>query len=106
MIRWKPSRLTRGLGVGLLAMGLAACSQQEQQAAAPQIEEKSFAVSPASASVKASFLTGELRDMKVTERVEQGTGKVVDPPKLRATLKIKNTSENQAASSNDSDLGM
>ena len=97
MIRWKPSRLTRGLGVGLLAMGLAACSQQEQQAAAPQIEEKSFAVSPASASVKASFLTGELRDMKVTERVEQGTGKVVDPPKLRATLKLKNTSDNQAA---------
>ncbi|OGB95904.1 MAG: hypothetical protein A3G35_00795 [candidate division NC10 bacterium RIFCSPLOWO2_12_FULL_66_18] len=46
--------------------------------------------------VKASFLTGELRDMTVQERVEQGTGKVVDPPKLRATLKLKNTSENQA----------
>ncbi len=29
--------------------------------------------------------------------MEQGTGKVVDLPKLGATLKLKNTSENQAA---------
>jgi len=85
------------VGAGLLAAGLAACGQKDEQASAPQVEERTIAVTPATASVKASFLTGELQDMKVTERVEKGSGKVVDPPKLWATLKLKNTSESQAA---------
>jgi hypothetical protein len=84
-------------GVGALAASLAACGQKAEQNAAPQVEEKTFALSPASAPVKAAFLTGELQDMKVTERVEQGTGKVVDPPKLVATLKLKNTSGDETA---------
>lgn len=85
------------VSAGLLAAGLAACGQKEEQAAAPQIEDKTFAVTPATAAVKAWFLTGELQELKVTERVEKGTGKVVDPPKLTATLKLKNISTNQAA---------
>jgi hypothetical protein len=85
------------VGAALLAAGLAACGQKEEQASAPQVEEKTIAVTPGTASVKASFLAGELQEMKVTERVEKGTGKVVDPPKLRATLKLKNASENRAA---------
>lgn len=83
--------------VGALTAGLAACGQKAEQSAAPQVEEKTFVLSPASASVKAAFLTGELQDMKVSERVEQGTGKVVDPPKLLATLKLKNTSRDETA---------
>lgn len=99
MTRRNASRTLVWLSGGLLAAGLAACSQQEQPAAAPQpqVEEKTFTVTPSTATAKASFLTGELQDMKVSERVEQGTGKVVDLPKLGATLKLKNTSENQAA---------
>ena len=85
-------------GAAVIAAALTACGQQEQQAGAPQVEEKTFALTPSTAAVKATFLTGELQDMKVTERVEKGTGKVVDPPKFWATLKLKNTSENQAAS--------
>lgn len=84
-------------GAALVAAGLAACGQQEQGTTAPQVEERTFAVTPSTASVKAAFLTGELQDLKVSERVDKGTGKVVDPPKLRATLKLKNTSESQAA---------
>jgi hypothetical protein len=84
-------------GVAVIAAALTACGQQEQQAGAPQVEEKTFALTPSTAAMKATFLTGELQDMKVTERVEKGTGKVVDPPKLWATLKLKNTSEDQAA---------
>lgn len=99
MIRPNTSNLILWLGVTLIAAGLAACSQQPQPAARQQsqAEEKTFTVTPSTAPVKASFLTGELQDMKVSERVERGTGKVVDLPKLRATLKLKNTSENQAA---------
>jgi len=85
------------VGAVLIGAGLTGCGQQEQKAAAPQVEEKTFALTPATARVKATFLTGELQDMKVTERVEKGSGKMVDPPKLWATLKLKNTSENQAA---------
>jgi len=85
------------LAGGLLAPGLAACSQQDQGGTVPQVEDKSFPVTPGTATVKAAFLTGELQDLRVTERVEKGSGKVVDPPKLRGTLKLKNTSGNQAA---------
>ncbi len=98
MMGIRPKSWIIGLGTAALVAGLAACGQKsETSGSAPQEEEKSFALTPASAAVKASFLTGELQEMKVTERVEKGTGKVVQAPKLTATLKLKNTSENQAA---------
>lgn len=96
MIRTRNKARILGLGAGFVAT-LAACGQKAEQSAAPQVQEKSFTVTPASASVKISFLTGQLQDVKVTERVEQGTGKVVDQPRLHATLKLKNTSPDQAA---------
>jgi len=86
------------LGFGtVLAAALAACGQQNTGTPTPAVEEKTFALAPASASVKAEFLAGQLQDMKVVERVEQGTGKVVEAPKLHATLKLKNTSTDQTA---------
>lgn len=78
-----------------VAISITACTRQEQ-AAAPSIELKTFALKPASAPVKIAFLTGELKDLKVTERVEQGSGTAVEPPRLRATLKVKNVSPDQA----------
>ncbi len=96
MMRTGASRVLVWVGAGIVAVGLAACSQQGQPAATPQVQEKTFPLTPATASVKASFLTGELQNMKVTERVEQGTERVVEPPRLRATLKLKNTSRDQA----------
>lgn len=91
--RWK----VWGIAALALGMGLAGCGQQAAQSTAPEIQHKTFALTPATVSVKASFLTGQLEDLKVTERVEQGTGKVVDPPKLRARLRLKNASADQAA---------
>lgn len=83
-----------GWSVVALALTLAACAQQERTAA-PSVETKTFALTPATASVKVSFLTGELKDLRVVEGVEQGTGTVVEPPKLRATLKLKNSAPDQ-----------
>src|SRR5262249_30099628 len=40
---------------------------------------------------------GTLKDLKVVERVEPGTDHVADPPTLRGTLTLKNTSEDQSA---------
>lgn len=99
MIRRKVGKTLVVVGAGLVAAGLVACSREDQQASTsqPQVVDRSFTLTPASALVKVAFFSAELRDMTVQERVEQATGKVVDPPKLRATLKLKNTSENQAA---------
>jgi hypothetical protein len=86
------------LGVGsVMAAALAACGQQSSSSTGPSAEEKTFNLTPANASVKASFLTGQLQDLKVVERVEQGTGKVTEPPRLHATLKLKNASQDQSA---------
>lgn len=66
-------------------------------AGSTQVDEKTIPLKPSITFVKASFLTGELRDLRVTERVEHGTGKAVGTPLLRATLTVTNDSENQAA---------
>ncbi len=97
MIRLNTSSVMALLGAALVTVGGAACSQQQQPAAAAAVEEKTFTLTPGTVSLKASFLSGALQDMKITERVAQGTGKVVDPPRLKGTLKLRNISEDQTA---------
>ncbi len=87
------------LAPALLALGLAACSQQPARSSAASAEpvEKTFTVALSTPSTKVDFLTGELRDLTITERVDPKTGNVIDPPELRGTLKIKNMSKDQSA---------
>src|SRR3989442_2295408 len=85
------------MGLTILAAGVAmilGCSQQPSGTAAI-IEDKTCAVTPASVTVKAGIVTGEVTELKVTERVEKGSDRVVSPAKLTGTLKLKNTSANQ-----------
>jgi hypothetical protein len=86
------------VGVTTVATAVAAmtlgCSQQPSGTAV--IEDKTYTVTPASVKLKAGILTGEVTEMKVTERVEKGSGRVVSPAKLTGTLKLKNSSANQA----------
>ena len=63
---------------------------QGPSATAAVVADKTYTVTPASVTVKAGIVTGE-----VTERVEQGSDRVVSPAKLTGTLKLKNTSANQ-----------
>jgi len=79
-----------------LLAGLAGCGRQEASEA-PRIEEKVFSMNPMAAPVRVAFLTGELTDLKVVERVNAQTGEVVEAPKLRGTLKLKNGSSDQTA---------
>jgi uncharacterized membrane protein YeaQ/YmgE (transglycosylase-associated protein family) len=87
-----------GLGAALVAavvwMTLLPAGQPAATAAA-LVEDKTYAVTPAAMKVKAGIVTGEVTDMKVTERVEQGSGRVVAPAKLTANLLLKNSSANQ-----------
>ncbi|HSB70054.1 MAG TPA: hypothetical protein VLT62_12030 [Candidatus Methylomirabilis sp.] len=84
---------------GMLAVSLGACSQSQPETAVstPSIEEKTFQLLPAQATVTAGFLAGEFVNLRVSERVEQGTGKVVEAPKLLGSLKLKNLSTDQGA---------
>src|ERR1035437_9537094 len=78
----------------LVAMTLG-CAAKEQVSAAV-IEDKVFTVTPVSVQVKTGILTGEMAEMKVTERVEKGSGRIDSPPKLTGTLKLKNNSTDQS----------
>jgi uncharacterized membrane protein YeaQ/YmgE (transglycosylase-associated protein family) len=85
------------LAAGLVAlvawMTLGPVSQPVAVAAA--IEERTYAVTPASLKVKAGIVTGEITAMKVAERVEKGSDRIVTAAKLTGTLRLKNTSTNQ-----------
>jgi uncharacterized membrane protein YeaQ/YmgE (transglycosylase-associated protein family) len=86
-----------GLGAALVAvvawMTLGPAPQPAATAAV--IEDKAYTVTPASVKVRAGIVTGEVTEMKVTERVEQGSGRVVSAAKLTANLVLKNSSANQ-----------
>ena len=70
--------------------------RSEQPAAtAAVIEDKTYTVTPAAMKVKAGIVIGDVTDMKVTERVEKGSGRVVSPAKLTAKVVLKNSSANQ-----------
>jgi hypothetical protein len=68
---------------------------EQPVATAAVIEDKSYTVTPAAMKVKAGIVTGEVTEMKVTERVERGSGRVVSPAKLTAKIVLKNSSTNQ-----------
>jgi uncharacterized membrane protein YeaQ/YmgE (transglycosylase-associated protein family) len=86
-----------GLGAALVAavawMTLGPGPQPTATAAV--VEDKTYTVTPTSVKVKAGIVTGEVTEMKVAERVEKGSDRVVTPAKLTATLTLKNTSANQ-----------
>lgn len=71
------------------------CAQKPAVTAAA-IEDKVYSVSPNQVQVKAGIVTGDVTDMKVTERVEQGSGRVDSPAKLSGKLKVTNNSSDQS----------
>ncbi len=90
--------MSRWIGAIILtaaaAAGLLGCAQQPSATPAV-VEDKTYTVTPAAMTVKAGIVTGEVTEMKVTERVEKGSGRVVSPAKLTAKVVLKNSSANQ-----------
>jgi len=86
------------VGVMMVTMVAALTLGCSQQPSGPQvvIEDRVYTVTPASMTVKAGILMAEVKEMKVTERVEKGSGTVVSPAKLTGTLKLTNSSKDQA----------
>src|SRR3970282_1183548 len=87
------------VGVMMVTTAVAAmtrgCSQQSSGPAVV-IEDKVYTVTPAGVKVKAGIVTGTVTEMKVTERVEKGSGRIVSPAKLTGKLVLKNSSTDQA----------
>lgn len=79
----------------LAAATVLGCGQKAAEPAAV-IEDKTYTVTPASVAVKAGMVAGEMTELKVTQRVDLGSGTAVSAPKLFGTLKLKNTSKDQA----------
>ena len=82
----------------VFALGLFGCSQQQghSAAAAAQPIQKTYTLA-STATMKVDFLSGELRGLTITERIDPKTQSVVDPPELRGTLILKNDSKDQSA---------
>ena len=86
---------------GLMAMSAVAaamtagCSPQSTAVAAV-VNDKVYTVTPDTLKVKAGIVSGEVTEMKVTERVEAGSGKITTPAKLTGKLILKNVSADQS----------
>ena len=88
-----------GLAVACaLAVALAAttlgCSPTPA-AAAVVIKDRIYTVTPDALKVTAGIVTGEVTEMKVTERIEEGSGRVANPARLTGKLALKNVSPDQ-----------
>jgi hypothetical protein len=84
------------LAAAAAALALAGCSQKGPETAAPQISEHVFGLTPGSIKVKSGIVGGELSGMKVTERVEEGSGRVDYGPKLSGRLVLRNLSTDKS----------
>lgn len=59
------------------------------------VTDKVYPVTPSSITVKTGMITGEVIELKVTERVEKGSERVVSPARLTGRLRLQNTSLNR-----------
>ncbi|MFI5324686.1 MAG: hypothetical protein ACHQ7H_00510 [Candidatus Rokuibacteriota bacterium] len=57
--------------------------------------DKVYPVTPSSITVKTGMITGEVIELKVTERVEKDSERVVSPARLTGKLRLVNTSLNR-----------
>jgi len=85
---------SRVLIVSAAAMAAFGCAQK--QTATVPIEDKIYTVTPDTVQVSAGIVKGEVTELKVTERVEQGSGRIDSPAKLSGKLKLMNSSADQS----------
>ena len=66
------------------------------QAPKAAINDKTYAINPGEITVKGSLLSGALTEMKVVERVEEGSGRIDLPARLTGKLVLTNVSKDQS----------
>ncbi len=91
-MRTRTGVMTVAAAVAAMTLG---CTPQ-QPGPPMVIEEKVYTVTPDAVKVKAGIMTGEVTEMRVIEQVDKDTGKVVSQAKLTGTLRLTNSSADQA----------
>ena len=83
------------LAAAALAALASACTPPAPQNG-PAVNDKTYAVTPAALTVKSGVLSGALTEMKVVERVEDGSGRIDQPARLTGKLELTNVSKDQS----------
>jgi hypothetical protein len=60
------------------------------------VNDKFYAVTPDAVTVKGSLMSGALTEIKVLERVEDGSGRIDQPARLTGKLVLTNVSKDQS----------
>jgi hypothetical protein len=95
------SSSTKRIGLAACALAVASialaagCTPKTGSTAAASINDKVYTVTPDAVKVTAGIVTGEITEMKVIERVEEGSGRVAEPARLTGKLALKNVSTDQ-----------
>jgi len=84
------------LAVAVLLFGIWSQRFAHSAAPAPSVEVRTVALQPARIPLATASLAGDLESLTVISRVDKKTGKLVDSPDLRATLKLRNATADQA----------
>jgi hypothetical protein len=84
-----------GAGLAAVVIWMMIGRSEQPTATAAVVEDKTYSVTPAAMKVKAGIVTGEITELKVTERIEKDSGRVVSPAKLTAKVVLKNSSADQ-----------
>ena len=84
-----------GIAVAVFAAMSSGCTPPQAPKGAA-INDKVYAVTPADIKVKGAVISGTLSEMKVVERVEDGSGRVEQPARLTGKLVLTNVSKDQS----------
>lgn len=71
------------------------CNPQPKAAAAT-VSDKVYSLTPDTLKVRAGIVAGEVSEMKITEQVEEGSGRIATPARLTGKLMLKNVSSDQS----------
>lgn len=84
------------LAVAILLFGIWGQRFAHSTALAPSVKVRTVPLQPARIPVATASLVGDLESLTVINRVDKKTGKPVDSPDLRATLRLRNATADQA----------
>jgi hypothetical protein len=87
-------RLANAVIIGTLVTVGSGCAQKASVPVAV-IDDKVYSVTPDKVKISAGIVNGEVTELKVMERVEQGSGRIDTAAKLSGNLKLTNNSTDQ-----------
>ncbi|HYL89223.1 MAG TPA: hypothetical protein VEU32_10725 [Burkholderiales bacterium] len=83
------------IATAVLAALTAGCTPPPASTGAA-VNDKTYGVTPDALTVKSGALSGALTEMKVVERVEDGSGRIDTPARLTGKLVLTNVSKDQS----------